>query len=533
MNSKSDLHLFAPEERTLSIMLSIQAKRSPERPFITFSGQTWTFDDAKNVAALYAGILQSAGIRKHDRVALISPNGFEFLTILLGSAWLGAVVVPINTASRGGQLQHILYNSGATILVIDPAFQTNLDHLDFSKLSIRRIWSTKNSEISSVAGISIENLPKTGQAISPGEVEPSDALAILYTSGTTGLSKGVLCPHAQYYWWAFNSRRVLQLQQDDILFTALPLFHNNALNTFYQALILGAHMVLEKRFSRSGFFTSLCESGATVTFLLGAMAPMLLSSQPMPAERQHRVRVALSPGTPARFHEEFLGRTGIKLVDGWGSTETNFVIGTTADQQIPGMIGTVNPDFEARIVDEHEKDMPDGQPGELLVRAQSSLAFASEYFNAPEKTAEAWRGGWFHTGDRVVRETNGYYRFIDRIKDSIRRRGENISSYEVEQAFLEHPNIASAVIFPVRSELGEDEVMAAVILRPGKTATAIDLIRFVEPKLPYFAVPRFVEFLDALPMTESGKVQKYKLSERGVSGATFDLESSGYKVKRS
>jgi crotonobetaine/carnitine-CoA ligase len=185
-----------------------------------------------------------------------------------------------------------------------------------------------------------------------------------------------------------------------------------------------------------------------------------------------------------------------------------------------------------RVVDAEDNEVPDGQPGELVVRADAPFAFATGYFSASEKTVEAWQNLWFHTGDRVIRESDGYFRFIDRIKDAIRRRGENISSFEVEQVLLQHPAVANAAAFPVRSALAEDEVMAAVVVHAGQTLTHVDLIRHCEPRLPYFAVPRYVEFVTALPMTESGKVQKYKLTERGVTDSTWDREAAGYQLKR-
>jgi crotonobetaine/carnitine-CoA ligase len=195
-------------------------------------------------------------------------------------------------------------------------------------------------------------------------------------------------------------------------------------------------------------------------------------------------------------------------------------------------MGPVAEGFDARVVDSHDRDVADGVAGELVVGADEPLAFATGYFAAPEKTAEAWRDGWFHTGDRVVREPDGYFRFIDRIKDAIRRRGENISSFEVEQVLLSHPAVAIAAAFPVRSSLAEDEVMAAAVLHPGQTLSHVDLIAFCEPRLPYFAVPRYLEFVVTLPTTENGKVQKYKLTERGVTEATWDREAAGYRLKR-
>jgi crotonobetaine/carnitine-CoA ligase len=259
---------------------------------------------------------------------------------------------------------------------------------------------------------------------------------------------------------------------------------------------------------------------------------MLLSRQPSMEERGHRVRVALAPGVPAHFHAEFTERTGVILLDGFGTTESNAVIGSTEATRLSGRIGRLVEGFEARVVDENDHEVPDGTAGELLLRAHEPFAMATGYFGMPDKTVEAWRNLWLHTGDRVVRDSDGYYRFIDRMKDAIRRRGENISSFEVEQVLVSHPAVSIAAVFPVSSELAEDEVMAAIILKADAKLTEGELIRFCEGKMSYFAVPRFVEFVDELPRTENGKVQKFKLRERGRSARTWDREAAGIKLKR-
>lgn len=362
--------------------------------------------------------------------------------------------------------------------------------------------------------------------------KPGDTLAILYTSGTTGPSKGVLCRHAQYFWWGVHTSRLLGVTGDDILHTTLPLFHINALNTFAQALLTGATQVVEPRFSASAFWTSLATHSATVTYLLGAMVPILMSYPPAREEHAHRVRIALGPGVPANLHESFRQRTNIALLEGYGSTETNFVIGDPIDRQGAGSMGRIQPGFSARVVDQHDNDVAASVPGELLLRADEPFAFATGYFGMPEKTAEAWKDNWFHTGDRVVRDADGRFRFVDRLKDAIRRRGENISSFEVEQVLLSHPDVKAAAVFPVRSALAEDEVMAALVRKPGSSVSELDLMRFCEPRLPYFAVPSFLEFLDELPRTENGKIQKFQLRERGVTPATWSRETAGFQVKR-
>jgi crotonobetaine/carnitine-CoA ligase len=271
----------------------------------------------------------------------------------------------------------------------------------------------------------------------------------------------------------------------------------------------------------------MCESGADVTYLLGAMVSILMARAPEPIEREHHVRVALAPATPARLFDQFRERFGIQLVEGYGSTETNCAIAApTPAQGRGGYMGTVRPGFHARVVDEHDQPVDDGTPGELVLRHDEAFAFADGYHGMPDQTVRAWRNLWFHTGDRVVRDADGWYRFLDRAKDAIRRRGENISSWEVEQVLVEHPAVQSVAVFPVPSPLGEDEVMTAIVLEPGTQCTPQELIAHAEPRLPYFAVPRYVEFVDALPLTENGKVRKQVLRERGVTTATWDREAA-------
>jgi crotonobetaine/carnitine-CoA ligase len=513
-------------------MLSRQAEHFATKPLVSAGDTTWTYAQTRDAAARFAGTLRSAGIKPGDRVAVMCSNRIEFLEVVLGCAWTGVVAVPINVASRGPQLQHILSNCGARLLVMETTLGENLAMLEPDKLAIQAIWligEGADVHLGSIAAIPIQ---RGATPIAAAPVEPGDAGLILYTSGTTGPSKGVCCPQAQYFWWAVNTSSLLQIREGDVLCTSLPLFHTNALNTFYQALLTGNFVRYEKRFSASGFFSSLIESTATVTYLLGAMVPILLSRPAAPEETAHSARVALAPGVPAQFHAVFTKRTGIRLLDGWGSTETNFVLGTTIDHHQPGLMGSVFDGFDACVIDDRNQVVADGTAGELIVRSAEPLAFAGEYFGMAEKTAEAWRDGWFHTGDRVVRQPDGYFRFVDRLKDAIRRRGENISSFEVEQVLLSHPAVANAAAFPVRSPLAEDEVMAVIVLHPGNVIAMAELVAFCEPRLPYFAIPRYLEFVDELPATESGKVQKYKLRERGITAKTWDRDEAKARADR-
>jgi crotonobetaine/carnitine-CoA ligase len=433
----------------------------------------------------------------------------------------------------------MLANCGARLFVAEAEGLAALRGLeDRAGLPVQRVWcigAPPESATEPGTEADFEPFVAPGDALSgPAPVQPGDTLAILYTSGTTGLSKGVCCPHAQFYWWGRHTAQLLELgrtAEGEVLLTTLPLFHTNAMNAFFQALLTGSTLVVEKRFSASGFWPALVRHRATVTYVLGAMVPILLSRQATAQDRAHQVRIALAPGVPPRFHAQFHQRFGMRLLDGYGSTETNFVIGLDAGQR-PGSMGRVVPGFTARVADEHDAEVPPGTPGELLLRAEQPFAFASGYFDMPDKTVQAWRNLWFHTGDRVVRDADGFFTFLDRLKDAIRRRGENISSYEVEQVLLSHPAVAVAAVFPVRSELAEDEVMAAIVPREGVALDPVELLRFCEPRMAYFAVPRYLEFMAALPSTENGKVQKFKLRERGITAQTWDREAAGIQLRR-
>jgi crotonobetaine/carnitine-CoA ligase len=500
---------FSPAERTLSQMLQRQAERHGDRPLFRIGDVAWSYADVPLLAAAAAGRLRDAGLKPGDRLAVICPNRAEFLELYLGCAWSGVIMVPINVASRGPQLQHVLSNSGARVMAVTDELRHVLDHVDCDVLALETVWS-------------IDALPPRGVPMPPHPSRPGDTVAILYTSGTTGPSKGVCCPHAQMYWWGLITGRLLELTADDVLCTTLPMFHTNALNTFHQALLHGAAMVLEPRFSASGFWPAMVATGASVTYVLGAMVPILMAQPAIAAERAHRLRVALAPGVPGHLQVPFTARTGLQMIDGYGSTETNFTLGITVNHQRPGLMGPVVDGFEAQVVDEHDTPVPDGIPGELVLRAHEPFAFATGYWAMPDKTVEAWRNLRFHTGDRVVREADGWYRFMDRLKDAIRRRGENISAFEVEQVLLTHPEIAGAAVFPVRSELAEDEVMAAIIRKPGSTLSPAAICAFCAPLLARFAIPRFIDFVGELPLTENGKVRKFMLIERGVGPGTWD-----------
>lgn len=522
---------FPPADRVLSTILTRQAERYGDRRLLVFGDTVWTFAETARIAAASARTLADAGLVHGDRVAILSTNRPEFLRIYLGCAWLGLIAVPINAALRGGQLEHVLRNSTPALLVIEDALIPALDTID-AVLLPKQVWVLDDGASPNAAERGWTGLPELGEGIAPAEVRPGDTVAILYTSGTTGPAKGVCCPQAQMFWWGIYSARALAIREGETLLTTLPLFHTNALNAFYQALVNGCTYVLEPKFSASRFWDTIRRHDANVTYLLGAMAAILLAQPEKPEDGKHNLRVALGGGVPPRFHGPFQKRFAVPLLDGYGSTETNFAFASPIPSDHPGTLGYLLDGIEARVVDENDTPVPDGVSGELLLRPTQPHSFAAGYYNMPEKTVEAWRNLWFHSGDRVVREPDGHYRFIDRLKDSIRRRGENVSSWEVEQILLSHPAISACAVYPLPSELGEDEVAATIQFEPGAALTPEEVLRHCEDRLAYFALPRFVTFVDALPLTENGKISKALLRDRGVQPETWDREKSTYRVKR-
>ena len=491
---------------TVPGLLDAAAEEFGDRVFLRVGDVTRTYRQTREAAATMAGALAARGCRPGDRIAAMAGNRIELVDLILGCAWSGVVLMPLNTGLRGQSLRHILPAAEASFLLAEPETAARVRAAGYRGT----LW---------VAGEDDVPVPGDARAVAPAPVRQDDTAFVLFTSGTTGTSRGVRCPHAQSVWWGRNVSDALRLTADDVLFTCLPLFHTNALNALVHAMTVGATYTLRPRFSASRYWAEVSAAGATAVYLLGAMVPMLLAQPPGPYDRAHRAWRGLSPATPGSAWGPFRERFGVTLVDGFGSTETNLVIGSTPGAQRPGYIGTLREGFSARVVDDRLLPVADGTAGELVVRSHQEFAFATGYLGDPaDRRADAW----WRTGDRVVREADGWFRFVDRIKDVIRRRGENVSSQEVESAIRSHPVVADAAVFPVASELAEDEVMTAVVLRPGHVLDPHDLVRHCERELPPFAVPRYVDVVTELPLTETGKIRKAVLRERGITAGTWD-----------
>ncbi len=534
MEKRLALEDIRPEQRTLPALLTLRAERLPEKPFLMDEEAAWTGQHALQVIQQRAHNFKTYGITKGDKVAIIASNNLLFVELFMAVAWLGGVVVPINSALKGTQLQHVMTNSDAQLLVCDAAILESVQALDLAATTLKTIWTLGTSPTEKIQGVTVQPLPpRSAQCSEAAELHPSDAMAILYTSGTSGPAKGVVCPHAQFYWWGVHTGHKLALTSDDMLYNCLPLFHTNALNTIYQALVSDSTMIIGKRFSASRFFQTVADNQATIVYLLGAMIPILLAQTERAADQMHRVRLALGPSVSTAQQQSFEQRFGFPLLDGYASTETNFIIGGTIQQQRANFMGKVTPGFEARVVNELDETLKPGEVGELVLRSTDPYAFSLGYYKMPEATVESRRNLWFHTGDRVSMDEQGYFKFVDRLKDMIRRRGENISSYEVESALSSYPDIEAVAVYAVESDLAEEEVMATLTLRNNQKSIDFEqLIAHCQTNLAYFAIPRYFRLVEKMPLTENGKIQKYKLREAGITVDTWDREQSAIVLKR-
>jgi len=474
-----------------------------------------SYEELPRVAASGAAFLASIGVKAGDRVMVISENRGEILDLLISCSWLGAVLVPINPATPGPQLDYFLSYTEPNIVFFEKGKSHDVGSHPVRWVELPPVAAATDPKTNAHQWFNSEGID-----FQP-DIRPSTPLTLLMTSGTTGVSKGVVCPQGQFLAWGESVSAMLGLTKEDVAYTCLPLFHTNALNAVFQCLITGATFHVGPRFSSSRFWERNVEAGSTVTYLLGAMVSMLLNVEPSEAEQAHSISRILAPGTSVSVIDAFENRFGALLVEGHGMTETNAVIGTPFGSRRLGYMGKVMQGFEASVVDENDTEVTDGEPGELVLRSNIPHAFATEYWKLPAVTVAANANQWFHTGDRVVRD-DGWFRFLDRIKDVIRRRGENISAWEVEKVLDAHPEVIRSAVVPVPSELGEDEVMAFVITSEGALVEPEVLRRHCAESLPAFAMPRYLEFVDEFPLTDTGKVRKQLLKERGVGESTWD-----------
>ncbi len=537
----SPSHQFTDSEATLAHVLARRVSDCGNKSWILAGSRAFTYRDVDELADRFAAALARLGVVRRDTVLLMLNNCIEFIALWCALAKIGAIEVPVNCHYKGRLLAHVIADSHARVMIVDEEYLPRLAAItkEVTTLTTLVVFGTRQQELDATASVGTmrlfhhrELLNGVGQ-FAPALLAPSDHAAIMYTSGTTGPSKGVVVTHGHAFEYARGVIEMLEMRSSDIYYAPLPLFHiAGQWALIYAAAIAGATAVLPDTFSPSRYWSVCRRYSATCSFLLGAMANLLYRQPPAPDDADNTLeRVLVVPLIPEI--EDFKSRFGLLVSTTWGGTEMNCP--TRSGFRLPNArtCGRVVDDlYEVRIVDENDNELPPGRPGEAVVRPKKPWIVMNGYWNHPEWTVNAWRNLWLHTGDMLMRDEDGYLYFVDRLKDAIRRRGENISSMEVEQEINAHPDVLESAVIPVVSEVTEQEVMAVIVLKPDTHLAQGELTQFLSDRMPYFMVPRYVEFARELPKTPTGKVQKYTLRDRGVTDVTWDRVKAGIKLEK-
>ncbi len=533
---------YALRDLSFPKVLARQAKAQPDKVFLTeiASGRRFTFAEIDRWSNRVADALAAEGVGRGSHTGLFMENSAEHLAVFFGIGKLGAVSVPVNTAARGELLRYYLRQSDCESVVVDEALLERLAEVLPELPLVKRVLVVhgKGSK-AAVAPPHVDLLARVAAA-SDGprgdEVRCSDLLMLAYTSGTTGPSKGSMLSHAAALTYGTSAAEAQGYRASDVFYVCLPLFHNNALLAATgAALVCGASVVLSRRFSVSRFWDEIRQSRSTITNFLGAMSSFLWSSPPSPQDADNDLRLVSMAPTP-RYAAEFEQRFGLKAMNNYGLSDFGMVTSFTEHEPRDklGSIGKPRRGFHVRIVDDDDFELPAGEVGEMVLQSDDPWRATTGYYKMPEATLAANRNQWFHTGDRGMRDADGYLWFVDRKKDCIRRRGENISAFEVEQIIATHPEVANAAVFPVATATNDEEVGAIVVRRPGTTFSEAELVEHCQRNMAYFMVPRYIRFVDALPTTVNQKVEKFRLRqalEADLSQA-WDREAAGVVLKR-
>ncbi|MEQ8296658.1 MAG: AMP-binding protein [Nitratireductor sp.] len=518
------------DEAVLPAMLAKWATASPDALCVRFDNdEEWSYRDAWSTARTAAAALGKLGIEKGEVVLVWLPNGQALIRAWFGISMLGAVYTPMNIALRGSMIEHLIRNSGASVLIAHHELVERLETLDLSGL--RRIIVCGGDDIEPVAGVSIvsETVLSQAQALNgQPELEPWDIAAVLYTSGTTGLAKGVLVPYAQLSTAGLAAHGYLRATDRIYIFT--PLFHTVAMSAVYAALGKGASVHVADSFHARTFWHDIRAAGCNrILGLISSMTSYLAKT--LPAGEQCPFDFAMmSPITPDTA--EFAKAQSFDYFAAYSMTEISVPIISPVNSEVYGSCGRQRDGIECRLVDPFDNDVAPGEVGELIVRSDLPWTMNVGYLNDPVSTATAWRNGWFHTGDAFRQDEHGNFYFVDRLKDAIRRRGENISSIEVELEIAAFPGITEVAVIGVPTAHGDDDVMAIIAIGEGGNVEPATLIEHLAERLPHFAVPRFIRSMQSLPKTSTGKIKKHELRSNEVGADVWDREAHGIALKR-
>jgi crotonobetaine/carnitine-CoA ligase len=530
----------AGEDGTIGGLLT-SAAAAGDRPFLDVAGEPLTCAAAFERARVTAGGLAALGVGPGTRVVTLLDNSVDAVVVWLAASLLGAVEVPVNTAYQGEFLRHQVADCGAAVVVAEAELAGRVADVagglpELATLLVRAPAAADLPAVPKVAAHTLDDLAGAGPLADPPEVRPADLAMLVYTSGTTGPSKGCMLSHRYVLHAARRLADVLGRDPGSVLYTPNPLFHVNArLIAVAGTLLTGGRAAIDTRFSVSRFWGEINRTGATIASLIGAMIPLLAQAPETPEERENDTLRSVfgAPFTPALI-ETYRERFGVRcLYSVYGLTEAAPLTSLPPDEEgPPGSAGRADPGFDVRIFDDDDREVPAGEVGEIVARPLLPGAMFDGYWGRPDATVAATRDLWFHTGDLGRLDADGFLWFVDRKKDYLRCRGENISSFELERAFMAHPGLAEVAVHAVPSDLGEDDLKVTAVRREGAELSEEELVRWCLDKVPYFAVPRYVEFRAALPKNPLQRVLKYELRAEGVTPGTWDRAASGIVVNR-
>ena len=491
------------------------AEAKPDEAFLWFEGHEITRWNLAADALKVTGFLRGLGVAADARIGVMLINRPEFLAVWFGTNAAGMTLVPYNAALRGDDLDYQLRHSRTTVLFVEAALLPAVkDVLDGQEQLTVVVVGGEAPE----ATMSWDMVASSEPGAIDDRLRDGEVMEIVYTSGTTSRPKGVVWRYGLMSMIAEILVRHLGLSSADRLMVVLPLFHGNAQLSTAMTIMCQGSMLLVPKFSVSRLWGLAREGGATEINLLGPLVTMLYNQAPQEDDADNPIRVAFSAATPAPIHEAFEQRFGMTVVEGYGLTETGINTANPLDpaRRKVGTIGLALPYNEVAILDDDLRELPPGEPGEICVRPtelSDGMMQRIEYVDDPQATATLWRGGWLHTGDEGVMDDEGFFTFLDRKKDVIRRRGENIASQQVEHVLLSHPKVGQAAVIGVPSELGEEEVLALIV--PLEPISAEELGAYCLERLAAFKVPEWYRFVDGLPTTPTGRVKKAELKRAG------------------
>jgi crotonobetaine/carnitine-CoA ligase len=527
-----------PVRTTINAELAARLASDPDGPYLDFMGDAFSARDIDEQAGRLAAALRGIGVGRGDRVASLLENGVEQVVTFFATLRLGAIAVPVNTAYKGEFLRHQLADSGARVVVVQGDFAGRVAEVaaGADELEAAVVVGAADERITAIGAHDYEALiAATPNGVAPVDVVPSDLVCLIYTAGTTGPSKGCMLSHNYVVCMAGQIARAWQRTADDVVWTPLPLFHLNAISiAVVGTLSVGGSASIARRFSVSGFWPEVRRSGATIASMLGSLAILVANADDQGEREGHRLRLCAAAPMPPDIDRIWRERFGCATFSGgFGLTEASLIAALPpGEENRPGAAGKVNVvELDVRLLDD---DVPvaTGETGEICCRPRIPDAMFAGYWNRPADTLAVFRNLWFHTGDLARLDKDGFLYFVDRKKDALRRRGENISSFEMEKTFHSHAAILDVAVHAVPSEMGEDEVKVTAVLQPGAELSPEDLCRWAAERVPYFAIPRFIEFRDDLPRNPVGRVLKYELRAEGVTATTWDREKAGVTFAR-